>query len=132
MSTKIVFVVEKTGTGFSAYAENFEANPVGTTGKTFLELKNNIVDAMNTYRSHINGEEVTEDDISIELDLPQVFEYYDYINATALSKRIGINQSLLSQYVNGNKKPSPKQLTRILAGIREVGKELSSFDLIIA
>lgn len=45
---KIVFVVEKTGTGFSAYAEDFEKIPAGTTGDTMAELRINIEDAYNS------------------------------------------------------------------------------------
>jgi hypothetical protein len=36
-----------------------------------------------------------------------------------------MNQSLLAQYIKGNKKPSIAQKKRILKGIHKVGKELS-------
>jgi hypothetical protein len=39
-----------------------------------------------------------------------------------------MNESLLSQYVHGIKKPSVAQTNRILAGIREIGQELSSLN----
>jgi hypothetical protein len=35
--------------------------------------------------------------------LPQLFDYYKEINAKAISQRAGINQPLLSLYVNGKK-----------------------------
>ena len=47
-----------------------------------------------------------------------------------LAKRIGMNESLLSQYVHGVKKPSVAQTNRILAGIREIGQELSSINFV--
>lgn len=125
----IVFTVEKTTTGFSAFAEYFKAYPVGTTGKNFTELKMNIVDALNLHNEHKKLDTVTEKDITIQLDVPQFFQFYSIINAKALSIRIGINQTLLSQYVNGHKKPSQKQVAKILTGIQEIGKELSSLDL---
>jgi len=46
------------------------------------------------------------------------------INAKFLAKRIGMNETLLSQYVQGTKKPSAKQTGKILNGIHEIGKEL--------
>ena len=44
------------------------------------------------------------------------------------AKRVGMPQSLLSQYVSGIKKPGEKQVRRILDGIRQVGRELAEMD----
>ena len=130
MSTKITFNVEKTTTGFSASAQDFEAFPVGTTGGTFTELKENIVDALNLHNEHQGLKAVTEDDVLIQVDIPQFFEYYSIINAKALADRVGINPSVLSMYVNGHRKPSTKQVDKILTGIKEIGRELSSLDMV--
>ena len=51
------------------------------------------------------------------------------INSKFLAKRIGMNESLLSQYVTGKKKPSAAQITKILNGIQEIGRELSNINL---
>jgi len=48
----------------------------------------------------------------------------------ALASRIGMSQSLLAQYARGLKKPSANQVERIMNGIRGLGKELASLDLI--
>lgn len=118
---KINLIVEKTSTGFSAYAEKF---PVYTTGRSITNLKENILEALNLYNEEMNLPEVNESQIQITLDLPQFFEYYKVINAKALSSRVGMNQSLLAQYVGGQKKPSQKQTEKIISGIRELGREL--------
>jgi predicted RNase H-like HicB family nuclease len=97
---------------------------VYTTGKSITELKANIVEAINLYNEEMNFPEVNESQVNITLDLPQFFEYYKVINAKALSSRVGMNQSLLAQYVGGQKKPSQKQTEKIISGIRELGKEL--------
>jgi predicted RNase H-like HicB family nuclease len=123
---KINLTVEKTSTGFSAYAENY---PVFTTGNTMTELKANIVEALNLYNEEMELPMVDESQIAINLDLPQFFDYFKVINAKALSSRVGMNQSLLAQYVGGQKKPSAKQVQKILAGIKELGKELSDLEL---
>jgi hypothetical protein len=44
MSMKIEIIVEKTKTGYSAYAEKY---PVYTVGKSLSELKSNILEAVN-------------------------------------------------------------------------------------
>jgi hypothetical protein len=118
---KIKMIVEKTRTGYSAYAEKY---PVYTAGADLDELKSNIIDALNLNFEE-EGKIVKEEDISVVLDLPQFFEFYKVINAKAFSERIGMNQSLLAQYIKGNKKPSVAQKKRILKGIHKVGRELS-------
>jgi len=72
---------------------------------------------------------ISRNDLNIKLDIPSFFEFYKVINVKALSLRLGMNQSLLSQYINGQKKPSSKQTSRILEGIRKLGRELTEVDL---
>ena len=123
---KITIIVEKTKTGYSAYAEKY---PVYTVGKSLEELKSNILEAVNLLLEK-SGKSVTEDDLKILLDLPQFFEFYKVINAKALSERIGMNQSLLAQYIKGVKKPSPTQTNRILRGVQQVGRELAGVQFL--
>ncbi|HEX8460078.1 MAG TPA: helix-turn-helix transcriptional regulator [Segetibacter sp.] len=124
---KVKMIVEKTKTGYSAYSEKY---PVYTVGTTLEELKTNIIEALNLYYED-QGKKFTESDLKIVLDLPQFFEFFPVINAKALSERIGMNQSLLAQYINGNKKPSITQTKRILQGVQQVGKELTSIQFFL-
>ncbi|MBS1663743.1 MAG: type II toxin-antitoxin system HicB family antitoxin [Bacteroidetes bacterium] len=123
---RITMIVEKTKTGYSAYAEKY---PVYTVGKSLEELKTNILEAINLHLEK-SGKSVTEDDMKIMLDLPQFFEFYKVINAKALSERIGMNQSLLAQYIKGNKKPSVTQTNRILRGVQQIGRELANVQFL--
>ena len=124
---KIEVIVERTKTGYSAYAEKF---PVYTVGRSLEDLKSNILEAVNLYLED-QGKAATEDDLRIMLDLPQFFELYKVINAKALSERIGMNQSLLAQYITGIKKPSASQTNRILKGVQQVGKELAGIRFLL-
>ena len=124
---KIEITVERTKTGYSAYAEKY---PVYTVGKSLEELRSNILEAINLYL-HRKGKEVTKDDLRIMLNIQQFFEFYKVINAKPLSERIGMNQSLLAQYIKGIKKPSPTQANRILKGVQQVGKELAGIRFIL-
>ncbi len=121
----IIVIVEKTNTGFSAYSEKYT---VYTTGNTFTELQANMVSALNFYfeEEHIT---IQPSQIKFHIDLKQFFQYYKVLNARYLADRIGMNASLLSQYVQGKKKPSEKQTHKILMGIQEVGRELSEVSL---
>lgn len=123
---KLVFLVEKTETGFSSYSNEF---PIFTTGKSIPELMNNIYEAVDFYFEDQNAT-IKRDDITFEIDFQQFFKHYNLINAKHLGKKIGMNPTLLSQYVSGTKKPSIKQTQRILDGIHQIGLELSSISLL--
>lgn len=126
LKKKIKIVVEKTDTGFSAFTDDY---PVFTTGKTLAELSENLVEALNLYFED-DGLSVNAKNIQFEIDLKQFFQYYRVINAKFLAERIGMNATLLSQYVQGRKKPSTVQTEKILAGINQIGKELSELSLV--
>ena len=121
---KYEMIVERTGTGYSAYNEAEGAYTVGTS---FEELKANMVEVLNLVLSD-TGRTISIADVKIIYDLKSFFDAYKVINAAALAKRLGMTQSLLSQYVSGNKKPSPTQTRRILEGVRAVGRELAEMD----
>lgn len=77
-----------------------------------------------------DGRKVTTKNIKLEIDLKQFFQYYRVINARFLAERIGMNPTLLSQYVQGRKKPSQQQTAKILEGIHSIGRELSEINLV--
>eukprot|EP01132_Coremiostelium_polycephalum_P019257 gene19257-22910_t len=104
---KITMTVLKEEEGFSAHT-TIGPNFIATEGNTLGELKKNILEAANLT---FENTPYTEDDIVLKADLPSFFEFYKVINAKVLSERIGMNQSLLAQYINGNKKPSHTQYT---------------------
>lgn len=124
---KIEMIVERTQTGYSAYAQK---HPVYTVGNNLEELKINMLEALNLYFKE-QDREVAETDLKITLDLPQFFEFYNVINAKALSERIGMNQSLLAQYIKGIKKPSANQTQRILEGVKQIGRELAEISFLL-
>jgi len=119
-------IVEKTNTGFSAYSDNY---PIFTTGQSIPELINSAYEATEFYFEEENMK-VEPNNIKFEIDFKQFFKYYKVINAKFLAEKIGMNATLLSQYVSGTKKPSPKQTEKILNGIHQIGKELSEINLI--
>lgn len=123
---KIVMVVEKTDTGFSAYSVDY---PIYTTGRSIADLIKNAYEAANLF--YEDQDIILEGDIlKFELDFRQFFQYYNVINSKLLAKRIGMNPTLLSQYVTGHKKPSEMQTEKILMGIHKIGQELAEINLI--
>ncbi len=121
-------LVIKEDTGYSAYTTVRNNYYITTEGDSFEELKNNVLEAVNlTFED--KGFIYDAGEIHYQLDLPSFFDFYKVINAKAFSERIGMNQSLLAQYINGAKKPSETQTQRILKGIQQVGKELTEVSL---
>jgi len=123
---KITIIIEKTKTGFSAYAEDYA---IFSTAATIPELIGSSIEASNLYFED-EGIKINQDNINFVVDFKQFFQHYKVLNAKFLAKKIGMNETLLSQYVQGRKRPSEQQTNKILAGIHQIGRELSEIDLI--
>lgn len=126
---QITITVIKEDTGYSAAATHADRH-IFTQGETFDELKANILDAVNLAFEDLNFI-YTIDEIKLTLDLQSFFDFYKVINAKALSARIGMNQSLLAQYISGSKKPSTLQRKRILKGVQQIGRELAEIQFLL-
>jgi predicted RNase H-like HicB family nuclease len=119
-------IVERTDTGFSAFSEDY---PIYTTGRTITELLDNAFEAAILYfeDEHV---QISRENLKFEIDFKQFFQYYKVLNSKFLADKIGMNATLLSQYVQGHKKPSVAQTEKILLGIHQIGQELSEINLI--
>lgn len=80
----------------------------------------------------IHWEELYED-ISFEsfeyedpepVGISRFFLSHPEINASAIARRLGMQQSLLASYINGTKKPSKEREELIMAEVRALGAEL--------
>lgn len=126
---KIKVSVIKEETGYSANAL-LKDSFISTEAESFKALQENVLEALNlTFEEH--DLTYTLAHIQFEYDLESFFDFYKVINAKALSERIGMNQSLLAQYIKGIKKPSPAQTRRILKGVQEIGKELVEVQFLL-
>ncbi|MCK5343016.1 MAG: helix-turn-helix transcriptional regulator [Candidatus Heimdallarchaeota archaeon] len=125
----VKIMVMKEDKGYSATTK-VGKNYIATESESFNELKTMILEALN-----LAFEEkdivYTINDMKFEYDLESFFDFYKVINAKALSERIGMNQSLLAQYIKGIKKPSPDQTKKILEGVQQIGRELSEVKFLI-
>ena len=119
---------------------SFRLGTEKSSGSLFLwypRLKNATEEERNDYRINRLGIrwESIDEDISFEsftYDQPEpqgisrLFLTHPELNASAIARRLGMKQSLLAQYINGTKKPSPEREKLILDEIRKVGLELSN------
>ena len=121
---KLVVTIEKSETGFSAYSVE---HPVSSTGGSISELIDNCIEAFSLY---FNDAKFDPARLSFEIDFKQFFQYYKVVNSKALAEKIGMNPTLLSQYVRGHKKPSGKQSQKIMYGINRIGQELAEMRVV--
>ncbi|KGN76545.1 hypothetical protein HR17_01960 [Porphyromonas gulae] len=106
---------------------------------TIMGTGDTVVEAMSDFETSV--QEVIESCASVSLpeelqdfkweyryDLGSLFDYYSFINVSALAKRIGINPSLMRQYKRGQY-ISKEQMGKIEKALREIGTELSAVSL---
>lgn len=125
---KLHVTILKEDVGYSANVVS-KNKFIAAEADTFDHLLTNLVEAINlTFEE--NGFFYQLNELKFTYDLESFFEYYTVINAKALSERIGMNQSLLAQYIKGIKKPSAAQIRRILTGVQQIGKELAEVQLL--
>lgn len=122
-------MVIKEGIGYSATL-TIDNQFIATEAETFEKLNAGILDALNFTFEEFDVE-YSLDDLRFKFDLESFFDFYRVINAKALSERIGMNQSLLAQYIKGIKKPSPAQTKRILKGVQQIGRELTEVKFLL-
>ncbi len=125
---RIKVTIVKEDEGFSASA-NSKGHSVHTEGNSFGELIENMLEALDLATESDQAHRM--EDLRFSYDLKSFFMFYKVLNAKVLSERIGMNQSLLAQYISGKKNPSPRQSRRILNGVRQIGRELSEVDFIM-
>ena len=127
---KVLVVLEKSVQNYSAYIPELEG--CIATGQNTHETKDQIMEAVTF---HLDGlreaglgvPEIFQQDFEFEfkLDVNTLFEYFaGILTKVGLSRLTGMNQSLISQYANGMKKPSRKQIKKIQNAIHHFAEEL--------
>ena len=113
-----------TSTGLSAYVNDLLG--VVTTGADLSEIKKNITEALEFF--YEDEPKKVQLSLSIKVDFKQFFRHYNFLNQKTLASKIGMDNTLMSQYIRGVKTPSEKQLNRISSGIKKVGRELAELQ----
>lgn len=117
------FKIEKTGTGYSAYSEEYS---ILATGKTLKSVEQDAIDGLDDQCDY-RGVNRTDYQVVMNYDLPSLVAA-TRLNIDAVSQLSGLNASLMSQYLSGKKKPSVKQQKRIEQGIHKYAETLSRFS----
>lgn len=122
------------GGGFVAYTPNYSNPVVYGYGATISEAK---TDFCNTRKELIEfydteGVKAPRGLLSapeFKMSVKSLFEAFPWINASAVGRALGINDSLMRQYKRGSAYVSEERLAAIEAGIHALGAELCAVSL---
>lgn len=130
----IMVILEKSEDNYSAYIP--ELDGCIATGDTLDKVKQRIEEALDFHLAGMKEEgldipEVFQNDykLTYKIDIESLFNWFSgVLTKSGISKLTGMNQSLISQYANGMKKPSSKQVKKIEEAIHNFGEELLSIQ----
>lgn len=119
------------------YGETSEGKIVWQSLLYYKRLRNATPQQREKYEIDDEGiywedldEDVSFESFSYDNPIPQgislIFLSHPELNATAIGQRLGISQGLMTQYVNGTKKPSKERESQIMKEIQNVASELQS------
>ena len=128
---KIKIILEKTSTGYSAYAKEHSA--IYTSGENIQEIKENIQEVIDYQVEYLeeqgkNKEAATLGNAVVEyyLDIRQFFEEYKFINKSAFAEAIGEKPNYIRKISKGIVRLSDEKSMKIEKGLHKLGKELMS------
>lgn len=132
---KVLVVLEKSVNNYSAYLPELKGCIV--TGSTIQDTKEAIRASVEFHLEGMKEEELEipdkfkgEFEFKYKLDVESLFEWFTGIlTKSGVSRLTGLNQSLVSQYANGLKEPSTKQVKIIENAIHNFGSELLEIKL---
>lgn len=130
MTIKRLAIVERgKGKGnFSCFAvEGIGYNFLAGYGTTAREAMADIKKCAREYREAAaeKGEMLPEVEFDFRFDIGAFFDYYP-LDTTAVAKYIGINPSVLRQYVTALREPRQAQIDKIREGLDRLAKDLGS------
>jgi hypothetical protein len=134
MAKKVITVVES-GKGFFSCFMSKDSDDIGVGingyGKTVRAAIDDFKLCIDEARADFeeNGKVFPDIEIRFIFDVGAFFDYYP-LSITAFAKYIGMNPSLLRQYVSGVKIPKGKSLEKIRQGIKMVKGDIDAGLLI--
>lgn len=125
---KITATLEWAKEGYGIWID--ELPNIFSYSETVQQAKEKIIEAIELY---FDGDPKKPKWLESGFEVALTFEpaallnYYQHIfTKRALSRLTGINESLLSQYASGLKKPRKKQRERLQNGLHDLSKELAN------
>ena len=126
-------IIEKSSDYYDAYADNCDG--IYGAGSTVEEAKQNVIEGLNLFIKYNknNLPELLKGNYAIEyhFDVPSFLKHYSTVfTKSALERMTGINQTQLTHYVSGFRKPSKKTIYKLDTAINSLSKELSQVHFV--
>ncbi|KGN85963.1 hypothetical protein [Porphyromonas gulae] len=126
-------LVERNSEGtFFIFTPDLKDSTIMGTGSTVVEamsdFENSVKEVIESYASEELPVELKNFKWEYRYDIVSLFDYYSFINVSALAKRIGINPSLMKQYKRGQY-INKEQMGKIEKELHKIGTELSTVRL---
>lgn len=136
---KLQIIIEKgDGELFGRIENKGDFLPV-TAGKNSKEVIKNLNELIADYQKHEGQQDIEWKRVQLEkvewelvYDVQAFFMEHDYLTASVIAKRAGINPGLMRQYTSGVKHPAAKQAKKIEEAIHALAKELKAVSLYAA
>ena len=128
---KLIIIIEKSADHYSAYAENCEG--VYGAGNSVAEAKEDVLKGLELFKKYNEVPGLLKGEYEIEycFDVPSFLTYYSNIfTKSALERMTGINQTQLTHYVSGFRKPSKKTVEKLDSAIRRLSDELGQVHFV--
>lgn len=130
---KTTALVERNSEGtFFVFTPDLQDFTIMGSGSTVAEaisdFENSVKEVIESYGSEELPAELRNFNWEYRYDIASLFDFYSFINVSALAKRIGINPSLMRQYKRGQY-ISKEQMSKIEKEINRIGTELSAVSL---
>lgn len=127
---KVTAIVERgKGKGnFSCFVvETINGCGLGGFGRTAREAMEDIKVCLDEYKKMASerGETFPDVEFDYRFDIGSFFDYYP-IDVTAFAKYIGMNASVLRQYVTSLREPKQQQIDKIRDGIDKISRDLGA------
>ncbi|WP_194972340.1 type II toxin-antitoxin system HicB family antitoxin [Aquiflexum lacus] len=130
---KLKIVLEKSSTGFSAYAPEEEG--IYTVGETYEEVKENIAEVIEFKTEYLEemgnsaeAERLRNADIEYFLDIQQFFEQYSMLNKSEFANFIGMNPSMMRKISKGLVSLSDAKARQIEEGLHRLADEFGKVN----
>ncbi len=137
MTPRIKVIIEKTSTGYSAYAPDEKDVAMTTAGKTFEEIKENFLEVVEMSVEYYeekqklaDAERLRNAQLDYYIDVEQFFEYFYMINKTAFARFIGVNESQMRKWSKGLVPLSDKKAVQIQKGLHNLADDLKAVHFV--
>lgn len=100
-----------------------------TVKEAIDDFKNSYAEMKELYQEKNKSFEEVE--FVFVYDIPSFLQYFSkYLSLAGIERLTGVNQTQLSHYISGFRKPSKKTAEKIETALHEFGKELSQVEFV--